>query len=175
MENALAVANFFVDKSITEKIDLTPMKLVKLSYLSYGWYIGLMDCELFNEDIQAWKYGPVIPSVYYKFRKYGSYQIKEKAEEDIFENLNGLFDDPVRTYPEVQPNLHPFLTKIWDKYKKYDGIYLSALTHKEGTPWHVTYHKLGGKDNPGVKIPDYLIKSHFKQLANGGSKSTPIS
>ena len=77
--SAITVANFFVRKGIEEQDSgMTPMKVLKLSYIAYGWYLALYDSQLFNEPIQAWQYGPVIPSVYRAFKEYGNGRITEQ-------------------------------------------------------------------------------------------------
>jgi len=63
METPLAVANYFIKKSQDDGIAVTPMQLVKLVYIAHGWHLGLHHSQLLTESIQAWKYGPVIPSV----------------------------------------------------------------------------------------------------------------
>ncbi len=40
------------------------MKLHKLLYYAAGWHLGFTGEPLFDEDIEAWQYGPVVPSIY---------------------------------------------------------------------------------------------------------------
>ena len=75
MKTALEIANYFIEKSLDSGVDLTPMKLNKLVYIAHGWYLGLSDRPLIGEAAQAWKYGPVIPSIYHRFKAYGGAQI----------------------------------------------------------------------------------------------------
>lgn len=163
METALSVANYFVQKSIDECVPLTPMKLVKLAYISKGWYLGLTDGnELFQDDIQAWKYGPVVAAVYYKFRHYGKGNINEQAKEyRIGANRQIVLDQPM----VKDQNVIKFLDRIWEVYKCYDGIELSAMTHRPDTPWDIAYNKLGGKHVDGFVIPNDLIKTHYQALS----------
>jgi len=62
-----AVANYFLDLGLRESIPITPLKLQKLVYFAHGWYLGFTGEPLLNEGIQAWEYGPVIPSLYHDF------------------------------------------------------------------------------------------------------------
>lgn len=172
MESALAIANYFVEKSLTEKVELTPMKLVKIVYIAHGWLYGVTNGKhrLLDEDAQAWKYGPVIESVYQKFRKYGAEQITNIQPED-FTIVDGRISFQ-KHYPEIKDKgLYPFLDRVWDVYKKYTGPQLSALTHQAGTPWDIAYNTLGGKERNGVKIPNEIIAEHYKSLLsrNGGN------
>ena len=39
------------------------MKLQKLLYYVQGFHIAVFNRPLFNEDIEAWMYGPVVPEI----------------------------------------------------------------------------------------------------------------
>ena len=157
MENAVAVANYFVRKSLDSGIPVTPMKLVKLVYVAHGWYLGLTGEPLIAEGVQAWKYGPVVPSVYASFKDYGGSPITEPVGAL---NANGQ----MVYYSITSPELASFLDKIWDEYKDYSAVELSALTHQEETPWFETWHNKGGKDTRAVLIANDAIQSHYKQV-----------
>lgn len=151
MYNPLTIANFFIKKSFENGVgDLTPMKLLKLVYISHGWYLGITKTELINEGAQAWQYGPVIPSVYYSVKKWGKTPINQTVEGIN----NEIISDPDKQ----------FLNKIWEVYVGYNGLQLSHLTHKEGTPWYVTYHNNGGINNAATLIPNNLIKKHYEDI-----------
>lgn len=65
------IANFFLWNADKEGIkDMTPMKLIKLVYISYAWSLAIYQNKLFNERIEAWRYGPVIPSIYHEFKRW---------------------------------------------------------------------------------------------------------
>jgi uncharacterized phage-associated protein len=157
MENAVAVANYFVRKSLDSGIPVTPMKLVKLVYVAHGWYLGLTGEPLIAEGVQAWRYGPVVPSVYTSFKEYGGSPVTEPA---------GTLSSTGQMiyYAITSPELASFLDKIWDEYKDYSAVELSALTHEEETPWFETWHNKGGKDTRAILIANDAIQSHYKQV-----------
>ena len=162
MENAVAVANYFVRKSLETGIPVTPMKLVKLVYAAHGWYLGLTGEPLIAEGVQAWKYGPVVPSVYDTFKNYGGRPITEPAGtlgptgHTVYYSLNTLA-------------LTSFLDKIWDVYKDYSAVELSALTHQENTPWFETWHEKGGRNKRSVVIPNDAIQTYYHELASANA------
>lgn len=43
---------------------LTNLKLQKLLYYQQGFHLAVFGIPLFNEDVEAWMYGPVVPDVY---------------------------------------------------------------------------------------------------------------
>lgn len=153
MENPIAIANFFIEKSLRETKEITPMKLVKLAYLSHGWHLGIYGQSLINEDIQAWKYGPVIPSLYHEFNKYGNRKI-ENIEVDEYLQI-----------PKLTTGITEFLEKIWVVYGNYSAIELSALTHEIGSPWYIVWEEKGGKNVHGTVIPNEIIEYYYKQKA----------
>lgn len=64
------VANYILDLADRDRVAVTPMKLQKLVYITYGWALALFHLQLFQEKIQAWKHGPVIPSLFHEFKVY---------------------------------------------------------------------------------------------------------
>ena len=51
--------------------------LMKLVYIAHGWTLALIDRPLVSDQIEAWRYGPVIPGIYHDFRE-GLFHIDEK-------------------------------------------------------------------------------------------------
>lgn len=162
MKTSLEIANYFIEKSLETGEELTPMKLNKMVYIAHGWYLALADQPLINEAAQAWKYGPVVPSVYRRFKSYGGSQITslEPADDMI-------------TIPQVRDaELQQFLQRIWEVYGHLSGLQLSSLTHQEGTPWSNTRDQTGNsKDNGGAIIPNDLIKKHYKEKVDARRKA----
>ena len=56
---------------IRRDVQTTPMHIIKLVYLSHGWMLGLHDTPLLWEPVEAWQYGPVVPSVYHLYKGWG--------------------------------------------------------------------------------------------------------
>ncbi len=159
MESPLAVANYFILKSLESGQPLTPMKLVKLVYIAHGWYLGLTGEPLISEGAQAWKYGPVIPTVYEQFKSYGGNSITQLAHTITPTGQ-------ISNYPISEAELTEFLDRVWDVYKGFTATELSALTHENNTPWYDIWHKEGGSEKFGAVIPNERIHQHYKQLAD---------
>jgi len=152
----LAVANYFVGKSLDSGESLTPMKLIKLAYIAHGWHLAIKDEPLIDEAVEAWKFGPVVPSVYSRFRSYRDSQITKMAE---------MYSSGNVFVPMVQDTeTMGFLDKVWSAYSKYDGWQLSAITHKDGTPWHKIWREEGGANKYAACIPNEIIQTHYKML-----------
>ena len=158
MYSAKAVANYFLDKGNEDGILITPMKVIKLVYLAHGWYLAFTDEPLIDDYVEAWTYGPVIPTLYHEFKLWGSFPIDEHAKErrglkKVVATIEGKPENT--SFPTV-----PFLNRIWAVYKEYTALELSALTHIEGTPWFTTINNSSHKGK-GALIDDHLIRDYY--------------
>ncbi|WP_205760954.1 Panacea domain-containing protein [Luteolibacter luteus] len=128
------------------------MKLLKLVYIAHGWHLGLTQTPLIDESVEAWRYGPVIPSLYRRFKTYGNQPI---PVTEVAENVQ--LSNPER--------LTPFLESVWNAYKDYTGLQLSSMTHAQGTPWYQVWEVEGGKHYMGADIPPQMIQKHYMEKA----------
>lgn len=151
MYDVLTVADAILKIAKAKGQALTPMQLVKLTYIAHGWSLGLRDKDLFRNRIEAWQYGPVIPDLYRTTKSYGRSPIPLSVVGPVDE-MNVSSED------------RDFLQAVFDRYGHLDGISLSYLTHKAGTPWTQVYRS--GVMN--IEIPDELIRTHYKELALAG-------
>lgn len=158
-----AVANFFLDKAEAEGTSLSPMKLQKLVFFGHGWSLGLQDEPLINETVEAWKFGPVIRSLFDEFREFGSLPITRHARK--YKITGGEVKPVIPRLPEDAVDDRALLDRVWDVYHKYTAIQLSNLTHAPGTPWAETVKEYNGDPPLGLDIPDDLIKQYFKRMA----------
>src|ERR1700761_6759260 len=116
---AIQIARYFISKGLSEKetAKLTNLKLQKILYYAQGWYLANFDKPLFDDAIEAWRYGPAIRSVYQEFKDSGS----------------SILDTPVEEWEinEIDKETRNFLDDIWKVYKQYSGSDLITLTHRE--------------------------------------------
>lgn len=148
MYDVIAVADSILRIAKSRNVQLTPLQLMKLVYIAHGWHLAEKGRDLFNNRIEAWKYGPVMPELYRATKGFGNAPIPFDLIVDKEEVID---DDTLR-----------FLTGIFDRYGNKSGYSLSSLTHQNGTPWHKVY--IDG--HFGLEIPDELIKEHYLELLN---------
>ncbi len=152
------VANFFLDKAHEEGRAIDPVKLQELVYIAYGWVLAVLDRRLFEEPVEAWRHGPVIPSLYHEFKHYRWQPIREYALEVDWEDHD--FVEP--RIPPDDHNLQVVLGKVWNVYKRFSGWALREKLHQAGTPWAAVH-----EENARHKqIPDNLIRDHFTRKIN---------
>ncbi len=170
---SLAVANFFIERANQgsgQGVD--PLKLQKLLYYAHGWHLAIAGLPLLDEPIEAWTYGPVVPTVYHEFKAYGREPI----------DLAGYCYDYVtddRTKPLVPTedgDTLDLLERIWKAYGAFSGTQLSAMTHAPNSPWAKTRERgrAQGQLN-GVDIPNEDIKAHFVEMALKTRRSSPLA
>jgi len=125
MYNPIYVSNNFLIRSFAQKIPVTSMKIQKMLYFLYRDYLKETNISLFSERFSAWKYGPVLESVYHTFKKYGANSIT---------SYGGI---PAYSVKEAEdPVLKELMDNIWDNSRPYNGIDLSKLTHKPESAWY---------------------------------------
>jgi YD repeat-containing protein len=144
---ALDIANHFVElANNTPEHDLTNLKLQKLLYYAQGKYLSENDgTPLFDDKIEAWKYGPVVKDVYHAFKQCGVFPVTIFDIEHETVNLN-----------EEQVS---FLKKIWHEIgQKYSANYLVTKTHADGTPWKRFYNEA----DRSIEIPNSALIAYFQ-------------
>lgn len=166
-----AIANRFLDLAGSRGKTLTPMKLQDLVYYAHGWHLAIKGTPLIDEQVEAWTFGPVIPSLHYDFRRSGDRDVTGPAvvyravraggDDDDIEvvmHVPSLGDDP-----EHEGFADSLIRRVWDVYGGFTAIQLSNMTHEPGSPWHqvVTECREGlpkGTDIPREKIRDYFVR-----------------
>jgi uncharacterized phage-associated protein len=146
VSDALTVADDILRAAKKLGRALTPMQLMKLTYISHGWHLAILETDLFSDSIEAWKYGPVIPVLYRATKKFGRSHIP----------LDQISDSEMRLVDQSRA----LVADVVSKYSHLSGIALSDLTHASGTPWSQVYRE--GVMN--LVISDSVIKDHYKRL-----------
>lgn len=65
---AVAIANYWIKCGRQEKIKLSLLQLIKLTYIAHGWHLAYYQQPLIDEAVEAWYYGPMITSIRDCFR-----------------------------------------------------------------------------------------------------------
>ena len=97
---------------------VTHLKMQKLLYYCQVWYAATFARPLFNDRIEAWVNGPVIPGFWSQHRY--DYSIRR-------DNVKGDSSKLGSTETQIADAVH----KV---YGKYTGVELSRFTHEED-PW----------------------------------------
>jgi uncharacterized phage-associated protein len=147
-----------VQKGIIGGRPLTPMQVNKLSFLAHGYCLATMEFSLFEDAIHAWKYGPVVTSVYIQFKHHG----RQPIDRLEFRGASEIRD--FQKIMQTDSEIRELLDTIWDCYGHFSGSQLSTITHEEGSPWDVIWNHKGGKFQPDAAIPNSLIWDYYQRL-----------
>lgn len=145
MPSAEDVANYFLASVDEEAGDsLSNLKLQKLCYYAQGYCLALRGAPLFPEEIQAWLHGPVVPSLYYKFRQYKADPIPRPEGFDP----SGSLDRGIRE----------ILDEVNEVYGQFTASKLRNMTHAE-PPWALAY-----AEAPSTAISHQVMREYFSTL-----------
>lgn len=153
-----AVADYIVLKGTGDpKNPVTPLNLEKLLYYAQGWHLALRDEPLFDEEIEAWRFGPVVPAIYRRFRFFGNKPIEASAI----------------TNPEalLSPASMSIIDQVLEHYGRFTSSELVGMTHRE-SPWKDTWgNKPSDDEGHDVintsQIRDFFLQAHQDALAGG--------
>ncbi len=121
--DAVDIARRMVQISIDEKIPLTNLKLQKLLYYAWIDYYKENGTYLYENEIQAWAFGPVVPDAYYEF----------------WTNVSNIIRYTRAPSREIDPITDVFLEHVLDKYRGVSTSSLVEMTHGKDTPWSICY------------------------------------
>ena len=111
------VANYIINS-----IEVDNLKLQKLTYYSQAVHLVLNNKEpLFNEEIEAWQYGPVVPELYSLYKVNG------------FDPIPHVGGGGHLTAKEIES-----IDLVLEYYGKMSGVELINQTHQEA-PWKDVY------------------------------------
>lgn len=150
--DAKALCNLFLDWSESDGIPLSPMKLQKLLYFCHADYLAEFQLPLLKQSFEAWDFGPVVPSIYREFKKFGDKAVVGRATTF----------DPVTASSAVSatsftPEFLQTLRYLFDRYKSFSAITLSHLSHMPRGPWRHARSLFANGLNADRKISDDMI------------------
>lgn len=140
MYSAMEVAKYIVTKCVNDACPISNLQLQKILYYVQRENLRKTGQPLFENPIEAWQFGPVVPKVYYSFCGFGAMPITSQYKSQ--ETMKQEDKTCINAIVETKRSLNP-----WD---------LVEETHKKGGAWDCTYKD--GKGNRSI-IPNALIKA----------------
>lgn len=139
--SAMDVAEYIVSKCSRERHQISNLQLQKILYYTQRHFLQNKRRALFSDDIEAWRYGPVVSDVYYRFSGFGVMTI-------YYSQLN--------TPPIVSGDLRA-IDNIVEEKRTLNPWSMVDDTHKSGKAWDMVYRS--GLGNKQI-IPKELIASY---------------
>lgn len=110
------IAEYFLLKAHADQELLSNLKLQKLVYYAQGLHLADMGTPLFEEEVRAWTYGPVIPALYHKYKSYDAAGIPPDASFD----------------PEkIDADTREFLDEVYAAFGQFSAGRLVDLSHSD--------------------------------------------
>ena len=138
--NVEDIANLLLQTSEANGELMTNMKLQKMLYYQQGFHLAYFGKPLFDNDIEAWMYGPVVSCIYYKYKAQGK---------------NGLHADSNFSFCFENKTETALFDEVNKVYGRYSAIGLMEMTHNEA-PWKSVPKR------EGSIIPQKTIETFFK-------------
>ena len=119
------VAGYVVEYCNEKDLSISNLRLQKLLYFVQAYFLVKSDGKrvAFNEDLEAWDFGPVVPCIYHQYKRFGSGQIpfNDKSYANIFSDED-----------------RKIIEDVIEHFKEKSSIYIMELTHNQ-KPWKDTY------------------------------------
>ena len=157
MYNALDVSRHIINYCNEHDYNLSNLKLQKILYFIQAYYLSKTESKepCFKDTIEAWDFGPVVPSVYHEYKRFGStnipkistyFKIDEKDfwQSEVIEYCDEVIDDSDKK----------LINKLVDNFSKFSTTRLVQITHNQ-SPWINAYQQF---DN---EITVEAIRSYF--------------
>lgn len=164
--SAAAVANAFLDIQAEDHGDfprIDQMKLYKLVYYAHAWWLAQQGDNLFEEDVHAWPWGPVVPSLYGEFKDAGRSAIKGLRATELVKTGENFFNFRFREPEPPSEEIMNYLREVWEVHKSFSGVQLSNATHAAGEPWAIVKERYDGDLTSKPHIPNSIIKAVFQK------------
>lgn len=104
-----------------EREGITNLKLQKVLYFAQAYFLAKLGHPLFSDRMEAWEYGPVVPSVYRKYRSNGSNPIISEEDRSSLDEVD-----------------KEILRQIWSTFGGYSASRLVDIAHAHA-PWKNAY------------------------------------
>ncbi|MFV0515853.1 MAG: Panacea domain-containing protein [Aminipila sp.] len=133
--NALDIAKYVVKYGNEMEYSISNLKLQKILYFIQAVFLVEKNDKkgCFIDKIEAWDFGPVVPSVYHYFKQYGNRTIplnKEKENSCVcgFNSYNITDEDK------------ELINQMVDACEDFSAVQLVEATHSQ-LPWKTAYKK----------------------------------
>lgn len=137
MSSAQQISKYIITKCTNDSQPISNLQLQKILYYVQREFLQRGKLA-FNDDFEAWQFGPVIPSVYRQYCGFGAIPIRMKYNVSVNPDAQFIIDSIVEQKRRINP---------WT---------LVNDTHKEGKAWSLTYQN--GLGNYHI-IPKELIRN----------------
>lgn len=124
---ALEVARYILTKSNKDGHPISNLQLQKMLYYIQYEFLTNYEKSLFDDDFEAWKFGPVIPVVYYEYSHMGAFRIGADYK-DYDKILSEMRKDEIDMLNDIIVDKRDM--NVWSMVDN---------THKKGKAWDLIF------------------------------------
>lgn len=148
-----SVADYFIALSNETQSLITNLKLQKLVYYAQAWHLAMHNKPLFEEEMEAWIHGPVLPALYENYKKFSWKPIeREDLQEGSLDRIISEFDSKARN----------LLNEVAEEYFGLTAYELERLTHNE-EPWKIARAGIPEDKPSNAIISKSSMKEYYSQ------------
>lgn len=137
--NVLDVSEYIIHYIHSTGGIISPLKLQKILYFIQADFLVSTGKPCFSDEIFAYDYGPVIPSVYQKYKIYGGGFIPCRYSDSFI----------------ISKADKERINEMVDVCQPYSATELTAIIHQQA-PWKNNYHSDSHAVIPKAEIEDYF-------------------
>lgn len=159
MMKAIDVARYIVNYSHDKGYDISNLRLQKLLYFVQSYCLAFTSSHepCFSERIEAWDFGPVVPSVYHEFKMFGNGNIPRQTVVYEGDKNNVWAVQRVEISGETIPQKdRKLIEQVVDHFAKFSTAQLLTLVHGQ-RPWKVAY-RCYDKAMSSEEIKQYFLE-----------------
>ena len=150
------VSHYIIVYSNKKDYGVSNLKLQKLLYFVQAFFL-INDCPpCFDEKIEAWDFGPVVPEVYREYKRFGGMDIPTIDYYVKFDKKNIWNTERIYYEDIISNDDKEMIQAVVDKFAHCSATFLVNLTHNQDS-WINAY--VNGQRN---EITKEDIKRYFE-------------
>lgn len=151
MTNVLAVANRFIMLARQDGRSFNTQQLMKLCIIAQGMHLTIYHKKMFDEKIEAWKLGTVVPKLYKVLKPFRGNPIKEPVKSWRFLLWDNYLSDAEKAVVQM----------VYENFGYLDGTTLSMMTNQREI--YKQSIKMANKENFEV-THNYLLSFFYDKV-----------
>lgn len=133
MYSARNIAQYIIEYESNMQRPVSNLRLQKLLYFVQAQSLVSLNSPCFDDDIEAWDFGPVVPNVYQQYKIFGSSIIPCDFTHSILEHISSTIKKAINS--------------MLDICAQYTTSQLVEITHHQD-PWINAYGKFDNRITP---------------------------
>lgn len=155
MCNVLDIAIYIINYCNKKCYYISNLRLQQILYFTQTTFLVIHNKECFQEEIEAWDFGAVIPSIYKKFCKYANLNIP--VIEEYIDTSKGVWNAYYKnfTWDIISQHDIDLINEVIETCEKYSiSELLSIITNQQ--PWIDANKKLYDKTINKQELLNYF-------------------